>query len=340
MSTISKDLETAIINLQSELDEQFNLVISPCEEWLQEILSYYHELGGKRLRPALLIASSLDYGLPPEKILPYATALELMHTFSLFHDDVIDEAKTRRGSESIQMKYDVPTAIVGGDVFHSLIHGYITELALNGVLDIKSAMKFLNALILKVELPIGAAVLKESHFAKSIEIPKYEVSMEINEQKTGPVFALGAVTPALLLEYNEDEEILWRFGNQIGLGYQLLDDLVDIVDFRSGKDIGGDFREKKKTPLLIKAYLRDPKFVSAFLQHSDITKEMVLDFYNHFQNEITEIWSIAFNHLNDAIKLLPTLQNISTTEHMMSFTNILIEKAYKIRDAIEQFSTH
>lgn len=337
MSTSSKELMTAITNLQDELDEQFNLVIDPCDNWLKEILSYYHNLGGKRLRPTLLIASSLDYGIDPQEILPYATALELMHTFSLFHDDVIDGAKTRRGAESIQVKYDIPTAIIGGDVFHSLIHGYITEQALVGKLNPLNAIKFLNELTLKVELPIGSAVLQESNLAKSKEIPPYEISLKINAQKTGPVFALGAATPALLQNYNDDKEVLWKFGDTIGLGYQLLDDLIDIIDFRSGKDIGGDFREKKKTPLFIKSYLKDPKYASEFLLQEVVTKKMILNFYTHFHHEIIEIWESAMEYLNTGIGYLKQICHSISTDHLLSFANLLMDKAYKIKDAINNF---
>lgn len=212
------------------IDQEFQIMIEDAELWLQEILSYYHNLGGKRLRPALLFAIGKSFSEDIDHLIPYGTAIELMHTFSLFHDDIIDEAQTRRGAMSVHRKFGVDSAIISGDILHSLIHGYLANQAVKNRLDSAKTLQFLSDLTLKVELPIATAVIKEANFAKGSEIPDFEEALAIDAEKTGPIFGLCAAAGSYLVDYNSQLDELWEFGYKLGIAYQLLDDIIAEVE--------------------------------------------------------------------------------------------------------------
>ena len=126
------------------LEAEIKKMFEPIEEPMKSILLYYHRLGGKRIRPALCMISSEMVGGTAEQAAPVAAICELIHTFSLFHDDVIDNADTRRGAETVHKKWDVATAIVAGDILHAVIHGHIAQSAAEGRIPNDQALKILQ----------------------------------------------------------------------------------------------------------------------------------------------------------------------------------------------------
>jgi geranylgeranyl pyrophosphate synthase len=316
------------------IDLEFQKMIEPAELWLKEVLGYYHEQGGKRLRPALLFAVGKAFTENISILIPYGTVIELMHTFSLFHDDIIDEANIRRGAITVHKKYGIETAIIAGDILHSLIHGYLANKALNGNIDKTHALQFLMDLTNKVELPIGTAVIKEMNYAKSDEIPDLEEAMHINSEKTGPIFGLSTKAGSYLVGQTEQLNQLWNFGYKLGIAYQLFDDIIDFINTNSGKDIGGDLREKKKTPLIVLIHEKNPLKLKEFYGKLTYTEDDIKEFIVSFKEEFLKIIDLAKSKLNESMQLMNTINFTHTTEYLEAFINTIDNKLDEIHNQL------
>jgi geranylgeranyl pyrophosphate synthase len=294
------------------LDNEMEKFLDPLNPSIREILSYYYKLGGKKMRPALFLATAQAFD-SDENLAPHALALELIHTMSLYHDDVIDHARERRGAPTAHEKWNQATAIVGGDILHALIHGYILKSINNKSITYPSlALKFLEDLIYNVELPIGSAVIDEMWFAESPTVPDLTDAFKTTVGKTAPLFAFSASAGAYLAgQSDEISQKMYDMGMHMGQAFQLLDDMGDF--FESDKDIGGDLREDKKTPILILAYQTNPKFVDEFRQKGHrLTKEDIVLFRQTFKNELMKVLEWAETHLESAknhLQLIPENSN-------------------------------
>lgn len=285
---------TSTLFLENELFEQLNNevreLVSPADEWLQGILLYYHNLGGKRFRPALFFATLSCFTSDLSKYVPYASVIELMHTFSLYHDDVLDEASLRRGETSVNKKFGVHTSIIAGDILHGLIHGYLLNLSNKQQLEYAAVNKFLYDMISRVELPIGTAAIKEMEFAKSTSFPLFEESLKVTQNKTAPIFALSMAAGAYLSgQSSQIAEQLWQIGMDLGLVFQLYDDLLDIFGKNIGKAVGGDLKEQKKTPFTVLAYQKNPEILLSFFDKEKLSDEDIAFFQKEFMSEIQQI---------------------------------------------------
>ncbi len=297
-------LQETISKITEMLDEEMNIFLEPVPLFLREILSYYYSQGGKRLRPALLLAVANAFG-SKENLAPFALTIELIHTMSLYHDDVIDDAKERRGVPTVHERWNAATAIVGGDIFHAVIHLHILRaIQTNRVTNKDIAMRFLVDLIQIAELKVGAAVIEEMRMAESSKIPSLEASIEVTAGKTAPLFAFCATAGAYLAEQDpEIVEDMNEMGKKIGYAFQLLDDLLDY--FESDKDIGGDLREDKKTPLLVLAHHKDPKKVESYRRQKEkLTREDIIRFRSEFTEEIKQILDWALKEIKESRQLL------------------------------------
>ena len=215
---------------------------------LFEPVQYILSLGGKRLRPILtymatnLFSDDIDIATSP------ALALEIFHNFSLLHDDLMDKALIRRGHSTVHTKWDDNAAVLSGDAMLIDAYKYIT----------KVPTEFLP-LILEVFTTTAMQVCEgqqyDMDFEKRLNVKESEY-IEMIRLKTAVLLAASLKIGAILGNASQDDiNRLYEFGINIGLAFQLKDDLLDVygdpIDF--GKDIGGDILSNKKTFLLIKA---------------------------------------------------------------------------------------
>jgi geranylgeranyl pyrophosphate synthase len=332
----TKAILRQLVSFQSEinvlLNEEMEKFLNPLNPSIREILNYYYKLGGKKMRPALFLATAKAFETN-ENLAPHALALELIHTMSLYHDDVIDHARERRGAPTAHEKWNQATAIVGGDILHALIHGYILK-SINSktILYPDLALKFLQDLIYEVELPIGSAVIDEMWFAEAPTVPELTDAFKTSVGKTAPLFAFSASAGAYIAgQPVEIAEKMFDMGQHMGQAFQLLDDMGDF--FESDKDIGGDLREDKKTPLLILAYQTNPKLVDEFRQKGyRLTKDDIVLFRQTFKDEMMKVLEWADSHLDSAknhLELIP--ENSSKNIIIALFT--LLEIKIKEFDA-------
>ena len=216
---------------------------------LYEPIKYVLSMGGKRIRPCLMLMSYNLFQENPEKILMNAVALETYHNYTLLHDDLMDNADLRRGHETVHKKWDANTAILSGDSMLVLAYERMAQC------DAKHLPQELK-LFTTTALEIGEGQQYDMEFETRNDV-KEEEYIEMIRLKTSVLLACALKIGAILADASEeDADNLYKFGEQIGLAFQLQDDyLVVYGDTKVfGKAIGGDITSNKKTFMLINAF--------------------------------------------------------------------------------------
>lgn len=215
---------------------------------LYEPIRYLMKLGGKRMRPLLVLMAYSLYKKDAEKIVRYATAVEAFHNFTLMHDDIMDKAPLRRGKPTVHEKWNVNTAILSGDVM--LVRVYDMFLSLPDH-QLKKVLYAFNQCA--AEVCEGQQWDMEFETKAKVNEAQY---IEMIRLKTAVLLGFSLELGAILADAPEADQIaLRKFGVQIGIGFQLKDDLLDVYadQKKFGKQVGGDIIANKKTFLLIKA---------------------------------------------------------------------------------------
>ena len=217
-------------------------------ESLYEPIRYLMGLGGKRLRPTLALFSYSLYKKDIKAIAPYAIAVEAFHNFTLMHDDIMDKAPLRRGHQTVHKKWNVNTAILSGDVM--LVKVYELFSSLDGE-KLKTVLKAFNKCA--AEVCEGQQWDMEFEMRSAVSQSDY---LNMIRLKTAVLLGFSLELGAILGDASEkDRAALREFGTNIGIGFQLKDDLLDAFadPKKFGKQVGGDIIANKKTFLLITA---------------------------------------------------------------------------------------
>lgn len=218
---------------------------------LYEPIRYVLSMGGKRIRPVLMLLSYNMFRENPEEILMPACALETYHNYTLLHDDLMDNADLRRGQETVHRKWDANTAILSGDSMLVLAYQRMAQCD-------KQKMPEVLSLFTETALEIGEGQQYDMDFEHRNDVTEDEY-IKMIRLKTSVLLACAMKIGAILAGASkEDADNLYCFGEQIGLAFQLQDDYLDVYgDTRVfGKAIGGDITSNKKTYMLINALLR------------------------------------------------------------------------------------
>jgi len=239
-----------VVELQSHFkkylnDNQFNKKPTG----LYEPINYILSLGGKRIRPVLLLMGCNLFNENIAQALPASMAIEVFHNFSLLHDDIMDEAPLRRGKPTVHVKYNQNTGILSGDVM--LVYAYEFLLQLDDKAKITKVMKTFNQVA--IEVCEGQQYDMNFETRDNVSIDEY---IKMIEQKTAVLIAGGLKIGAIIGgAFNEDSDHLYEFGRNIGIAFQLQDDVLDTYGDpdKFGKKVGGDIIQNKKTFLVIKA---------------------------------------------------------------------------------------
>ena len=218
---------------------------------LYEPIKYVLSLGGKRVRPVLMLLAYNLYKDDPERIMTQAIGLETYHNFTLLHDDLMDNADMRRGHETVHKKWDANQAILSGDTMLLQAFERIEACEVDKVKDV-----FQTFLITTYEIGEGQQLDVEFETRNDVREEDY---IEMIRLKTSVLLACAVKIGAILADApKEDWDNLYKFGEQIGLAFQLQDDLLDVYGDPKvfGKNIGGDITSNKKTYMLINAINR------------------------------------------------------------------------------------
>lgn len=217
---------------------------------LYEPISYILSLGGKQIRPVLTLMSSEVFGSSPEKAIYAATAIELFHNFSLIHDDIMDVAPLRRGHQTVHEKWNVNTGILSGDAMLILAYQYFENYE-------APIFKDLAKLFSKTAIEVCEGQQLDINFEtrRDVAIPEY---LKMIEYKTAVLVGAALKMGAIVAETSEENsQMIYDFGLNLGIAFQLQDDYLDAFGDVAvfGKTIGGDILENKKTFLYLKALL-------------------------------------------------------------------------------------
>ena len=213
-------------------------------------IKYGLEEGGKRIRPTLLMLSYNLYAEDVERALMPAMAVEIFHNFTLLHDDIMDNASMRRGRPSVPAKWGDNVAILSGDAMLILAYNYLQRTASERLSQIFERFNKMAA-----EVCEGQQFDMDFETQQKVSVVDY---MQMIELKTAALLAGSATIGAILAGASDgDCKRLYSFAREVGLAFQLQDDLLDSYgDERLGKKIGGDILEGKKTILMIEAFSR------------------------------------------------------------------------------------
>jgi geranylgeranyl diphosphate synthase type II len=215
---------------------------------LYEPIRYLMALGGKRLRPMLTLLSYSLFNNDVKQAVPFAVAVEAFHNFTLMHDDIMDKAPLRRGKATVHKKWNVNTAILSGDVM--LVKVYDMFLKMESE-KLKTVLYSFN----KCAAEVCEGQQWDMEFETSSGVTELQY-VNMIKLKTAVLLGFSLELGAILADASkEDRKALREFGINIGIGFQLKDDLLDAYadPKKFGKQIGGDITSNKKTYLLIKA---------------------------------------------------------------------------------------
>lgn len=215
---------------------------------LYDPVNYIMSLGGKRMRPALLLMTNDLFDGKLEDALHPALAVEVFHNFTLLHDDIMDHAPIRRGQQTVHEKWGVNEAILSGDVMMVQAVNLMVncpDRALRKVLDVFNKTA--------IEVCEGQQMDMDFEHQEDVSIDAY---IKMIELKTSVLLAgamkIGAVIGGAS---DQDADAIYEFGRNLGISFQIKDDILDIYGdmAKFGKQVGGDIIENKKTYMMLNA---------------------------------------------------------------------------------------
>ena len=322
----------SIEQLQKIISEEINKVDFGNEpSKLYEPIKYTLDAGGKRIRPALVLAACNIFSENIENAIPVALAFEVFHNFTLLHDDIMDNSPKRRNKETVHVKWDNNTAILSGDAMMIKAYGFLNDLSAN---LLKEIFPIFNTTA--IEVCEGQQYDMDFETKENVSEEDY---LEMIKLKTSVLIAAALKAGAICGGANEnDANLLYDFGLNIGLAFQLQDDLLDVYADTNifGKQNGNDIITGKKTFLLINAFEKANTETSAKLKELISNKNIneqekvkqVTDIYNKLQiKELTETKIKEFH--NKAIKSINSLSAETDKKSILLVFASLIMKRTK-----------
>lgn len=299
------------------------LPVSKSPKSLYEPYKYALNVGGKRIRPFLSLLASGLCGGEPKDALPAALAVEILHNFTLVHDDIMDSAETRRGKTSVFKKWNDSVAILTGDVMFADAFQQLTYYGTNAQYSKEEYVAMNQAFITAtVTVCEGQALDMEFVEKDSVTISDY---IQMIEGKTSALISgalkMGAIAARAT---QEQQQLLTRIGSEMGKAFQIQDDLLDAIADPEifGKKAGGDIHEGKKTYLSLLALERANSEQKKIIQHTLANRETseddvnkILALYDEL-NIINDIKKEIKTHYNNAFALLDMFKDSSYKQEL------------------------
>lgn len=282
---------------------------------IDTIANYVISAGGKRLRPLFVMLSAKMFNYRGDGHIKIASAVEFIHTATLLHDDVVDSSKMRRGIATANEEWSNKYAILVGDFLFSQSFQLMVSSGSMRVLDILSASSSI----------IAEGEIKQLDNISNINTTQ-ETYLEIIKSKTAELFGAACKSGAIIAEQSEDiANKMYEFGINIGIAFQIIDDILDYTSDNTGKDVGNDYKEGKVTLPIILAY-------------SDITRSRnaspTVDIYSYEAKFIEKLFKDIDQQKEDFEKLINILNSRSSFEKSKELAGHFIDLAKSIIDAI------
>ena len=306
--------------IRKEINHSINkLPIPDSPAYLYDPIKYALKGRGKRLRPILTHLVGRAYKSDPNSIMNISLAIELLHNFTLIHDDIMDKDTIRHCKKTIHHKWDVSTAILAGDGIYTIAQLVLNTIDSKG----KEIIKFFNEVTL--DICEGQAMDKEF---ENLDVISESLYLEMIKKKTGSLIVASAVLPSIYAnEKMDNTELFLTFGECLGKGFQIHDDLLEITSDSKimGKSLDSDLFEGKQTIMVIKAkqYFKESWNNLILSSKKSELRKNVFDFLNE-KKIIHETRNIAESYFRKSRKILKKLKHINTEELLMFID--LVEK--------------
>jgi octaprenyl-diphosphate synthase len=322
----SKDVLDMVRPDLQRVEEEFCLQTVSDVQAITEIGQYLQVSGGKRLRPALVLLSSKLCGYEGPTAVRLGAVVELIHTATLVHDDVIDEAKTRRGRPSTNSRWGNHMSVLAGD--------WLYMQAFNVALAERN-FKILDLLIGLTQVMVEGELL-QLKCLRQIETSEDDY-LELAYRKTACLFSACLRLGALLGRRSEEDEMkLGAYGTNLGLAFQLIDDVLDFTSSEEvlGKPIGNDLREGKVTLPLV--YLlkscrpEEARKVSLVLKEGGFSAEAfaeVLDLIGRY-GTLDMVREKAQDLAEQAKSSLQTLPDSPYKDALLSLPDFIVDREF------------
>jgi octaprenyl-diphosphate synthase len=310
--TTEAELNRVQVNIAKELAS---------EKIIQELYEYIFNAQGKKTRALLCLLASKSSKIKPNKRIALASVIELLHTATLVHDDVVDESERRRGMQSVNQVWTNSHSVLIGDFIYSKAFILMVKLNISSILDelAKATNDIARGEIIQLEL-----------FEKK-QLLKLDDLLKVSYLKTGRLFEASAKTGAMLACKSKEEiKIFGLIGKALGTAFQIKDDILDYEAYGTniGKPAFKDFREGKITfPLyfaLQNANKKNKRFLLNNLGQSKLLKKDQNIIYQIIQDDKTqkEINALLDKYIKESLKHLDKLKNHPCYNEMLDLVNI------------------
>jgi geranylgeranyl diphosphate synthase type I len=324
-------LET-LADIASRIDSFLSYRLAGEPRDLYHASSYLIEHGGKRLRPYMVIKSCQLLGGTTKQAIPAAAAIEMIHNFTLVHDDIMDNDEVRHGVPTVHIKFGIPIGILAGDLLFSRAFETISKPYLHKSRDV--GLNLVTTLA-KACTDVCEGQALDISMAKSSKIPNENQYIKMIEKKTSSLFvascAMGAITAN---RRSIDVVRLSAFGRNLGIAFQIIDDLIGVVGDPkiTKKPVGNDIREGKKSlPILMaikKANNQEKKIILNAFGNSSVSKSEV-------EKAISTISSLGIEkaikqkatHHSNAAKKSISIYNGPAKKELLSLLDFVVERS-------------
>ncbi|KAA3619896.1 MAG: polyprenyl synthetase family protein [Calditrichaeota bacterium] len=322
------ELSDKFAHYKKRVHEYLSVKINPRRPFnLYDPIYYTMSGDGKRLRPALTMLTAEAFSGSIDDALPAAAAIELLHNFTLVHDDIMDRDDTRRGRATVHNKWDINVALLAGDGLVALAYETLLETPSDKILAMSKL--FTQGLI---EVCEGQGLDIEFETRDDVLADEY---LDMIGKKTACLLSMCTQIGGLVSNASPaDIALLKEFGWSLGIAFQIQDDLLDITADQNvlGKDFGSDIKQHKKTYILIHALgagtpaqvhmIRDI-YKKDYMRDEDILK--VIDIFSEI-GALKHTEDLAANYFSIAKKSLADLSSEADTTYLEQFLNLVLNR--------------
>jgi geranylgeranyl diphosphate synthase, type I len=325
------------MDLQNELMKRTTMFNTYWQRYLQlkkptklyEASRHLPFAGGKRIRPFLAMISCESVSGDAQKALPFAAGLELMHNFSLVHDDIMDHSLLRRKLPAVHVKFGEPTAILSGDLLFAKSFEAILDTSVDFSILKQLQQDFINCIIAICE---GQEL--DIEFEQQNTITE-EIYLDMISKKTGALFELSGKGGGLIGGGNPQEiAALKTYGMALGLAFQIWDDYLDMSSSTTtlGKDIGNDIRNGKKTLIAVHclshAAGKEKKLLDTIFGNRNASEHDVMKVYDLFRElgSVEYAQKRALHYIDQAKNSITVLKPSDAKELLYQLVDYVVQR--------------
>ncbi len=296
---------------------------------LKKAMNHLPLAGGKRLRPilAMLVADAVSN--KGKKTIPFGNALEIIHNFTLVHDDIMDNDNLRRGKKTVHTLFDETIAILAGDALFALAFEILATLEVND-----SKIRILLKDMARVVRKISEGQQMDMDFENRLDVSEEEY-LKMIEKKTAALFAMAAKGGAIIADGTEKQiKSMEEYGRLLGIGFQIWDDYLDVSgkERKLGKPVGSDIKNGKRTLMVVHALKRlngeERKRFLSVLGNENASWEAVSSAIALLEKagSISYAKTLAFDFAAKAKKQLDVLSPSESKEILNDFVDFMVKR--------------